>query len=156
MASTSAGFIGIINDRPTDIISAHAYGAGSAGWWFVAGSHSNQSTLSLSGGQRVFNDNMIQATPGGSGTSKPIGLAMHTVSSGTSSVVALARKGDFIVPCNGDVTVATNQACTYASAGEGCIANAATGSVAGADIIGQAYNTNASGANYFAILHLNL
>jgi hypothetical protein len=158
MASTSAGYIGIVNDKPTDIITGRVYGACSGGWWMIPGSIAGATSVSLSGGVVTFDNNVINVTPGGSGTTRPLGMALMNCGSGTKNFVAMIRKGDLVVPANGNATTATNAAATYATAGEGCAANALTGSVnTGLDVIGMFIGQSCtSGANAFNLLHLNL
>lgn len=158
MTYTSAGYVGIVNDKPTDIITGRVYGATSGGWWMIPGSIAGATSVSLSGGVVTFDNNVINVTPGGSGlNARPIGMALMNCASGTKNFVALIRKGDVIVPANGNATTGYNAAAAYVSAGEGCVANANTGSMSGQDIIGMFIGQSCtSGTNAFQLLHLNL
>jgi hypothetical protein len=157
MAATSTGYIGIIDDGGNlDTFTGVCSTAASGGWWVVAGSNTLAATLSLSGGQAVFDTNMIDLAPGGSGTARPIGYMLANTASGAAG--AFLRHGIIICPANGTVTAGNNVAATYASNGEGCVANATAGSPAfnTQDVIGIAMSAATSGTNNFALVRLNL
>jgi len=149
MASTGAGYIGIVSDNGLQTIGGKAAGVISGGYWVIAGSNTLAVNLSNSGGTPVFNTDMISLTQGGSGTSRPVGLALQDAASG--SMVTVLQKGVVILPANGDVTAGGNVAAT---GGEGCVADAADANVN--SVIGIALTSAASGTNNFALVRLDL
>ena len=156
MASTSAGYLGILNDDGMSSFTAYTAGAVSGGNWVTAGSDATAATLSLSGGAVTFTADMITVTQGGSGTTRPVGLALQNT--GSNQPVAIIRRGIVILPANDDVTAGGNVAASAATNGESCVADAATGSpnFNTNDVIGIALTEAASGTNNFAVVQLNL
>lgn len=156
MAPTSAGHIAIIEDDGMSTFTAKCSGVVSGGNWVVTGSNTLAATLSNSGGTPVFNSDMVNVSQGGSGTSRPIGLALANTGSG--EYVGVLKRGIVILPANGTVTAGANLAASAATNGESCVADAAAGSPAfnTNDVIGIAMTEATSGANNFALVWLNL
>jgi len=156
MVSTSEGYLGLINDDGMSSFTVYAAGVISGGNWVTAGSDATAATLSFSGGQPTYTADMITVTAGGSGTTRPVGLALQAAASGAP--VAVIRRGLAILPANGDVTAGGNVAATSAANGRSCVADATTGSpnFNTNDVIGIALTEAASGTNNFAVVQLNL
>jgi len=157
MASTSRGYHGLVDDDGISTFTVKVHGTYvSGGDWVSAGSNTAAATLSLSGGEPVFNTDMVCVDLGGSGTTRPLGMALNNAASGSS--VAILTRGKVICPANGTITEGGNVAASYVTAGEGCVADAAAGSPSfnASDVIGIGLTAQTSGTNNFTLVELNI